>query len=173
MALTLLKWPEDKARGLGGSILELRDKLCLCSRCNSLADSDPCTICTDSRRADGFLCIVSEWDSLLAMEEAGFFRGRYFVLGGLLSPLDGVEPQNLAMDKLSERLQQENVEEVVLALGTTHDAEATGSYIKNLLLRNFPGIRISRLAQGIPLGAEVKFMDKETLRQSLEYRQHF
>lgn len=173
MAMTLLKWPEDKSRNLGSAILDLREKLCLCSRCNSLADADPCPVCTDPRRTDGLLCIVSEWDSLLVLEEAGFFRGRYFVLGGLLSPLDGVEPQNLYLDRLKERLQQEAIEEVVLALGTTHDAEATGSYIKNLLARDHPEVNVSRLAQGIPLGAEIKFMDRETLKQSLQYRQHF
>lgn len=173
MALMLLKWPEDKARQMGQSIRDLRDQLCLCSLCGSLSDCEPCAICSEPTRMNRVLCVVSEWDSLLVLEEAGFFRGKYLVLGGLLSPLDGIDARNLAVDKLEERLKTGVVEEVVLALGTTLEAETTGSYIKNLLQSRYPQIQITRLAQGIPLGADIKFMDRETLRQSMEYRQQF
>ncbi|MFP4316945.1 MAG: recombination mediator RecR [Desulfovibrionales bacterium] len=173
MAMTILKWPREKGMDLGRMILELRDSLCICGQCNAIADADPCAICTDQRRSEEQLCIVAEWDSILVMEEAGFFRGRYFVLGGLLSPLDGVEPQNLALDKLRQRIGQNCISELILALGTTHEAESTGSYIKNILARDFPGLSVTRLAQGIPLGSELKFIDRETLKQSLEYRQRF
>jgi recombination protein RecR len=173
MALTLLKWPREKAVVLGRSIERLRNDLALCSRCQSLADSDPCGICTDPGRSEEQLCLVAEWDSLIVMEEAGFYRGRYLVLGGLLSPLDGVEAGSLAVEKLLERVAEGEVREVVLALGTTHEAEATGSYLKNLLAKHCPEVKVTRLAQGIPLGSELKFIDRETLRQSLEYRQRF
>ena len=171
MAMTLLKWPEPQARALGQSILSLRENLSICSVCGSLSDTDPCPICADPRRETGALCVVGEWDSLLVMEETGGYRGRYFILGGLLSPLDGVNPKDLELDGLRTLLGSGRVREVILALGTTGDAEATGSYLKNIIERDFPGIGITRLAQGIPLGAEVKYMDKNTLRQSLEYRQ--
>jgi recombination protein RecR len=105
------------------------------------------------------------------MEEAGGYRGRYFILGGLLSPLDGINPKDLELDGLRALLAQDGVREVILALGTTGEAEATGSYLKNLIEKEFPHVGITRLAQGIPLGAEVKYMDRNTLRQSLEYRQ--
>ncbi|MFP5239746.1 MAG: recombination mediator RecR [Acidobacteriota bacterium] len=170
-ALTLLKWPEERTRGLGRSIHDLRDSLFICSGCAGLAESDPCPICADPRRTQESLCVVSEWDSLLALEETALYKGRYLILGGLISPLDGVEPGSLEIERLQARLNEGHVSEVILALGTTLEAEATASYIKNLLERQYPGVRLTRLAQGIPLGAEVKYVDKETLRQSMVHRQ--
>jgi recombination protein RecR len=105
------------------------------------------------------------------MEEMGVFRGRYLVLGGLLSPLDGIDPGQLEIERLRRRLDGGEVSELILALGATLDAEATASYVKNLVESEYPDVAVTRLAQGIPIGAEVKFMDKETLKQSLVYRQ--
>ncbi|THB63055.1 MAG: recombination protein RecR [Desulfovibrio sp.] len=171
MALTLLKWPEARARNLGQAIWELRDRLFVCGRCNGLADADPCHICSDPNRQDDMLCVVSEWDSLLALEQGGFFKGMYMILGGLLAPLDGVDSGELELGRLRERLAEGKVTELVLALGSTLEAENTASYVKNMVSKEFPGLGVTRLAQGIPLGAEVKYMDAETLRQSLLYRQ--
>ncbi len=171
MAMIMLRWPREKTRSLGQTILELRDNLCICSQCASLADCDPCDICSDPARDEEKLCVVSEWDSLLVMEESGFFRGRYLVLGGLLSPLDGIDSASLEFEKLRKVLGAGKVKELILALGTTLESETTGSFIKNLLAREFPGLTLTRLAQGIPLGSELKFMDKETLKQSMRYRQ--
>jgi len=170
-ALTLLKWPRARTGGLGRAILELRDRLHLCGRCLSLSETDPCALCADPGRRGDQLCLVSEWDSLLALEEAGQFTGLYFVLGGLLAPLDGVGADGIEAARLKARLAEGEVAEIILALGTTLEAEATASFIKNLVVRDFPHVRVTRLAQGIPLGSEVKFIDKETLRQSLRYRQ--
>lgn len=172
IGLTLLNWPEEKARGLGQAIYELRSSLCLCSRCRSLTESDPCPVCSDPGRDEQVLCVVADWDSLLAIDEAGFYRGKYFVLGGLLSPLDGIHSDQLAIDLLRKRLTQGEVREVVLALGTTREGEATESYVNNLVRREFQAIRISRLAQGIPVGSDLKYMDRETLKQSMTYRQN-
>ncbi len=171
MALTLLKWPESRTRELGRSIADLRDALCLCSRCNSLSDADPCPLCADPSRNADMLCLVSEWDSLLALEAGGFYRGQYFILGGLFAPLDGMDTDTLELEKLRRRLAEGQVRELVLALGATLEAENTASYLKNMLERDFPDTSLTRLAQGIPLGAEVRYMDKETLRQSLTHRQ--
>ncbi|MBF0481842.1 MAG: recombination protein RecR [Desulfovibrionaceae bacterium] len=170
-ALTLLKWPKARTGALGLAIHELRDRLHLCGRCLSLSETDPCSLCADPGRRADQLCLVSEWDSLLALEEAGQFTGLYFVLGGLLAPLDGVGADNLEAGRLRARLAEGEVTEIILALGTTLEAEATASFIKNLVVRDFARVRVTRLAQGIPLGSEVKFIDKETLRQSLRYRQ--
>lgn len=170
-ALELLKWPRPRAEALGRSILELREKLCICERCAGLADGSPCRICSDPARDDAQLMVVAEWDSLLAIEEGGFYRGRYLVLGGLLEPLANVDSAGLELDRLAARLEEGGVEEIILALGATLEAEATSTLIKDMAARRWPGVRVSRLAQGIPLGAEVKYVDRETLRQSLRYRQ--
>ncbi len=171
IALTLLKWPEEKTRALGKSILELREKMTLCSECGSLTDTDPCPLCSDPTRSNETLCVVAEWDSLLAMEGSGIYKGKYLVLGGLLAPLDGVQPAALEIDLLKKIIAQRGVKEIVLALGTTLEAETTSSYIKTLLDKEFPHVNLCRLAQGIPLGVELKYMDRETLKQSLEFRQ--
>lgn len=171
IALTLLKMPKEKASGVGQSILELREKLCLCDECACLAEASPCSICGDPGRDEDQLCLVPEWDALLAMEEMGVYRGKYLVLGGLLSPLEGIDPGQLEIDRLRRHLTDGGITELILALGATLDAEATASYIKNMVESEYPNVNVSRLAQGIPIGGEVKFMDKETLKQSLVYRQ--
>lgn len=170
-ALAILKMPPERAEGLGQAILDMRRTLTFCSRCRSLAEADPCSLCADPSREEAALCLVSEWDSLLALEEGGFFKGRYLVLGGLLAPLDGVDATQLELAALRRRLAEGQVRELILALGATCEAEATACHVHNLVAREFPEVLVTRLAQGIPLGAEVKFVDKETLRQSLLYRQ--
>lgn len=171
VAMTLLKWPEAETRRLGRNVHDLRDKLHLCSRCGGLSASDPCAVCADASRQRDILCLVTEWDSMLALDEGGFYHGQYMILGGLLAPLDKTDAESLELDRLVRRLEEGEVRELVLALGATLEAENTASFITSLLRRRFPQIRVSRLAQGIPLGAEVKYMDRETLRQSLQYRQ--
>lgn len=172
-AMTLLKWPEAETLRLGQAIQDLRAKLFLCGRCGALTDQDPCQICSDHTRDKNALCVVSEWDSLLTLEQGAFYRGQYFILGGLLSPLDNMNPEQLDLDKLEKRLGENEIEEVILGLGSTLEAENTASYVSTRVGRLFPSIKITRLAQGIPLGAEVKFMDSETLRQSMKHRQNF
>lgn len=169
--LTMLKWPRERAEGLGQAIIDMRRSMCFCSRCHALSESDPCPICDDPSRDATRLCLVGEWDSLIAMEQAAMYSGLYMVLGGLIAPLDGVRQENLEIDTLKRRLAEDTVEELILALGATMEAEATASYIKNMVERKYPGVAVTRLAQGIPLGAEVKHVDKETLRQSLLHRQ--
>ncbi len=172
IAMTLLKWPERQTAKLGKDIFELRENLHLCEQCGAISDHNPCGICSDSFRTNDVLCLVSEWDSMLSLEEGGFFKGKYFILGGLLAPLENKSVDYLEIDKLLSRLGQGLVQEIVFALGATAEAEATALYVREKVLNRFPQIKITRLAQGIPLGAEVKFMDKETLRQSLQYRQN-
>ena len=171
VAMTLLKWPESEVRSLGQSIFALRDSLHLCVRCGALTDKELCLVCADVERREDLLCLVAEWDSMITLEEGRFFKGRYLILGGLLAPLDNMTIDKLDIERLTSRLAEGQVQEIVFALGATIEAETTIVLIRNLLTKQFPHIKVTRLAQGIPLGAEVKFMDQETLRQSLQYRQ--
>ena len=171
MAMTLLKWPEESVRAFGRDIEGLRSALHICSRCCSMADTDPCHICTDPKRSPEQLCLVSEWDSLMVMEESGVFKGRYLILGGLLSPLDGIDARSLEIPRLEAILREGDVREVILALGSTMEAEATSTYVHGLVTRGFPQVAVTRLAQGIPLGSEIRYVDRETLKQSLKFRQ--
>jgi recombination protein RecR len=171
VAMTLLQWPRERTVDLGRRIGDLREHMCLCSRCGGLSETQVCPVCADPTRGDEELCLVSQWDSVLVLEESGGFRGRYLILGGLLDPLEGVGAGNLAFGRLAERLREGRVRELILALGTTLQAETTASHIKNMVARDHPGVRLTRLAQGIPLGAEVKYVDRETLKQSVRYRQ--
>lgn len=171
IALHLLEIPEHKVRSLGESIISLRENLQICDRCGGFADRSPCDICLDPTRDDTKLCVVSDWDGLMLFETAKIYKGRYLILGGLFSPLDGKNPENLRIDLLKKILSEGKVEEVILALGSTKDAEMTESFLKDLILKKYPHIQITRLAQGIPVGMELKYVDHETLKQSITYRQ--
>lgn len=171
IAMTFLKWPEAQTRGLGRAIHDLRDNLRLCSLCGALTDVALCPICADPARSPETLCLVSDWDSMLTLEDGAFYKGLYLILGGLLAPLDNITPETLELDRLEDRLAEGTVTELILALGTRLESETTASFIRNRVNAKFPHIAVTRLAQGIPLGAEVRFMDRETLRQSLAYRQ--
>ncbi len=171
MGMTLLKWPEDRVQNLGQSLIDLRSSLCLCSQCGGLSEQDPCAICSDPSRRDDILCAVADWDSMLTIDEVGIYRGKYFVLGGLLSPLEGVQSSQLDINRLKKRLEGGSIRELILALGTTRDSEATESYLVNILEKEFPYIHVTRLAQGIPIGSMLKYVDNETLKQSLAFRQ--
>ncbi len=171
IAMTFLRWPESETRRLGKALYDLRDNLHLCSRCGAITDTDPCDVCVDPSRNGEMLCLVADWDSMLTLESGGFYKGRFLILGGLLAPLDNVHPDNLETGRLDARLAENQVSELILALGATVEAENTATFIRTRVNSRFPHIRVTRLAQGIPLGAEVKFMDRETLRQSLQFRQ--
>lgn len=171
VAMTLLAWPEAMTRELGNSIAQLRDRLHLCNRCGGLSQDVTCPLCADPSRARDTLCVVTDWDSELTLERGGFYRGQYLVLGGLISPLDSSSADRLNIGLLEHRLAEGEVQEVIFALGATLEAENTASYLQGMIGERFPHVRVTRLAQGIPLGSEVKNMDMETLRQSLRYRQ--
>lgn len=170
VALKLLEWPKEKTVDFGQAIIDLREKLCLCSRCYGLTQENPCRLCADPARSKTSLCLVPEWDSMLILEKGGFYHGQYFVLGGLFVPLDK-DGQKLRIEPLLARLGEGEITEVIFALGATSDAEQTTSFVSECIKAQFPTMLLSRLAQGLPLGAEVKYMDTETLRQSLRYRQ--
>lgn len=171
-ALFLLDLPEVNVKQLGHNIASLRDVLFRCKHCGVLADTEVCSICCDTTRDEQTICIVSEWDSFLSIENAGFYKGRYLVLTPTHSNSAGTHIDSNDIQRLHRILRNNMVREIILGLGTTLEAENIATYFNTFIKKDYPSIQITRLAQGIPLGAEVKFMDKETLRQSMRYRQH-
>jgi len=171
LAFHLLKMPVDEVASLGQSILELRDQIGFCERCFNLADQPLCPICSDGGRDASLICVVEEATNLMAIERTGAYRGLYHVLGGALSPLKDVGPDELSIRELILRLQAESVQELILATNPNVEGEATAVYIARLLANN--EISISRLAQGLPAGGELEYTDDLTLRRALEDRRNF
>lgn len=165
----LLGLSESKVQRFAESMLALRSSLKTCRRCQVLAESDPCTICVDKSRTSGQLCIVDNSASLYRIERGGRFPGRYYVLGSNLSPQRGTTPGKTRLKRLLERIKQDEITDVLLALGTTADGETTVSYLVKLL--HPLGVKISRLAFGLPAGSELDSADDYTLARALEGRQ--
>jgi recombination protein RecR len=168
LAFHILRTNLSEARELAKAILDVKEKIRLCSVCFNLTDEDPCRICRDERRNKGTLCIVEGPNDLMAIENAGIFDGKYHVLHGVLSPLDGIGPENLKIKELVERLGREQVTELILATNPTVDGGATALYLMDLL-KPF-GRRITRIAYGIPMGSEIEYVDAMTLSKALEGR---
>ena len=168
VALHILRSPRELAETLAKSLLDVKEKIRFCSVCFNFTDKDPCAICADDSRANGVLCIVEGPGDQLALEESGAFKGRYHVLHGVLSPLDGIGPEDLKIGELMGRLAKEAIQEVILATSPTTEGEATVSFLTKLLSEK--GIRISRIALGVPMGGDLKYMDSMTLRHALKSR---
>jgi len=168
LAFFLVDAPEDVPRGLADAIIEVRDTIHPCASCGCLTEIDPCQFCTDPRRNDEVLCVVEGTPEVMAIERTGTFSGRYHTLGGVLSPLEGVGPDDLRIRGLLERLAQGKTSEVIVATRPSVDGEATGHYLANLL--NARGMRVSRIASGIPIGASLEYADQVTLARALEGR---
>jgi recombination protein RecR len=168
VALHILKSPRDLADGLAKSLIEVKEQISFCSTCFNFSDSDPCRICSDPNRANGVICVVEGPGDQLAIEEAGVFKGRYHVLQGVLSPLDGVGPEDLKIGVLLERLDKEEIKEIILATNPTTEGEATASFLLDAISKK--GIRITRIAVGIPMGSHLSYMDSMTLSHALKSR---
>jgi len=157
-----------RVRGLAGALELVADRVGACSRCGDFTEVDPCLTCQDARRDDGLLCVVEEPSGVVVLEQAGY-RGRYVVLGGRLSPLDGVGPDALRLDLLDAALARGGVQEVVLATNPSLEGEATATYIVQRLAGS--GVRVSRLARGLPVGGDLEYVDGMTLTHALQARQ--
>ncbi|MEW5722984.1 MAG: recombination mediator RecR [Thermodesulfobacteriota bacterium] len=168
LALYLLRQPEDRVRALAASINEVKDRIRFCSLCGNFTDQDPCPACRDESRANGILCVVEGPGDLMALENTGAFSGRYHILGGALSPLSGLGPDDLRITELLGRLGPESVREVLLATGAGAEGEATANYLAGLLKAR--GVRVTRIAVGVPLGAELEYVDGPTLKRALDAR---
>jgi len=168
VALFILKSHRDVAEGLANSIIDVKDKIQFCSVCFNITDQDPCEICANPNRNTGLLCVVEGPGDQLAIESSGFYKGTYHVLHGVLSPLDGIGPNDLKIGELLNRIEKESIEEIIVATNPTAEGEATASYLSRLLTPK--GTKISRIAMGIPMGADIKYMDSMTLQHALKTR---
>ena len=171
LAFHLLRAPREDAESLARSIRELREKIGLCSRCFNLAEGELCPVCADPKRDPGLICVVEEPGNLLAVERTAAYRGVYHVLGGALSPLKDRGPDDLRLRELMERLQGSEVREVVLATNPDVEGEATAVYVARLVKPL--GVRVSRLAQGLPAGGDLDYTDELTLKRAFEGRREF
>lgn len=168
IALHLVQAEAGVAKQLSETILSARERVRFCEVCGALTEASPCSLCSDPRRDPSLLCIV-EWPvDLLSLEKSGTFHGRYHVLGGKLSPLNGVEPEDLRISALEQRLAREPVKEAVIALGTDVEGDATSFYLAKRLARQ--GLKITRIAHGLPAGTGLEFADEITLSRALEGR---
>jgi recombination protein RecR len=168
IALKVVESPEQEARELALAIQRARERTRSCSVCGGMTEDDPCAICADPRRDVSLICVVERPSDVLALERTSRFRGRYHVLGGSLSPLDGVGPEDLGMAQLFERVRSGAVREVILAMNPTTEGEATALYIGKLLTPL--GVRLTRLASGLPVGGDLDLADELTLGTALEER---
>ncbi len=168
----LLRASEEDALGLSDAIREVREKIGLCEVCFNLAEGERCAICSDARRDDRLICVVEEPGDLVPIERTSEYRGRYHVLGGALSPIDGVEPDDIKIAELLRRVTHavEPVEEVVLATNPTTTGEATALYIADALRQQSPQTTVTRLASGLPVGADLEYADEVTLGRALAGR---
>jgi recombination protein RecR len=164
----LLKRPAEEVRELTESLKAVKERIVSCRICFNVTDEDPCRICSDPRRDEHVLCVVEEPNDLLAMERTGEFRGRYHVLLGALSPLDGIGPDDIKVRELLGRLEAGRVTEVILATNPNVEGEATALYLAKLLRPL--GIRVTRIARGLPVGGDLEYADQVTLSKALEGR---
>lgn len=168
LAFHLLKQPEDDARRLARSIVDVREKVRPCGRCGNLSEQDPCAICNSARRDVSLVCVVEEASDIMAIERTGEYRGLYHVLGGRLSPLDGIGPSELNVKPLLERIGGGAVREVVLATNPSVEGEATALYVGRIL--SPLGVRVTRIARGLPVGGDLEYADGVTIAEALNGR---
>jgi recombination protein RecR len=167
LALHLAQSDANEVRHLAQTLTETRERIHICSICGALTEAEPCAICSDSRRDSSMICLVEHPVDVFTMEKAGTFRGKYHVLGGKISPLNGVGPDDLRIAQLEERLGR-GVTEIILALSTDVEGDATGFYLAKRLAGK--GAKISRIAYGLPAGSGLEFADEVTLNRALEGR---
>ena len=168
IALHVVQAEPDLAASLSEALRSARDQVSQCNTCGCLTVVQPCSLCTAEARANGILCVVERPTDVINLEKSGSFKGRYHVLGGRISPLDGVGPEDLRIESLAARLGPEKITEVILALGSDVEGEATTSYLARRLAGS--GARVSRIAQGLPAGAGLEHADDLTLARALEGR---
>jgi recombination protein RecR len=168
IALHLVQAQPANVHELAGAMVRTREKVGLCVICGALTEASPCDICSDPRRDASLVCVVERPVDILSIEKSSTYRGKYHVLGGKISPLDGIQPEDLRIGELEERLLSELVKEVVIALGTDVEGDATSFYLAKRLAR--PGLIVSRIAHGLPAGSGLEFADEVTLSRAMEGR---
>jgi recombination protein RecR len=168
LAFHLLRAPRQDAERLAQAALDVKDKLGICSLCNNISDSELCPFCRDPHRDPSVICVVEEPHNILPIETTRQFEGRYHVLHGSISPLRGIGPEQLRIKNLIERLEQGQTREIILATNPTVEGEATAAYLSRLLKPL--GVKVTRIAMGVPVGSDLEFADEVTMSKSLENR---
>jgi len=168
LTMHILRAPRREAEQLSNSIVEVKDKIRLCSICFGLSDTDICNICSDLTRNSSILCVVEQPADMVAIEKSGSFTGLYHILEGVLSPMDGIGPDNIRIKELISRISQGEIKEVVLATGTNVEGEATAAFIAERI-ENYR-IKVTRIASGVPVGGDLKYVDQVTLKKAMETR---
>ena len=168
LALHVLRSPRKTVEALSNSLIQVKEKVRLCRLCFSLSDTERCTICNDATRNEHLLCVVEEPADMVSIEKSGGYRGLYHVLGGSLSPMDGIGPENIRIEELIKRIAVGSIQEVVLATGTNLEGEATASFIAERLKAY--SLKVTRIASGVPVGGDLKYVDQLTLKRAMETR---
>jgi recombination protein RecR len=168
LALHILRSPQKDAQELAQSILEVKDKVRLCTQCYGLSDADLCKICSDPARDASVVCVVEQPADMVAVEKSGAFRGRYHILAGALSPMNGIGPEDIRINELLKKIEGQQLQEVVLATSTNVEGEATAAYIAQRLKAY--SIKVTRIASGVPIGGDLKYVDQVTMKKAMEAR---
>jgi recombination protein RecR len=165
----LLQQPSEQAGRLASALVAVTERVRACDQCGNLTEEQPCGICSDPRRDGAVVCVVEEASTVAVVDRSTDFRGRYHVLGGRISPLDGIGPEALRLDRLVIRVREEGIREVILATNPSMEGEVTATYIQQLLAGE--GVRVTRLARGLPMGGDLEYVDGVTLAHALVARQ--
>lgn len=168
LAFYVLSLDEERVKRYAETLIYAKEKIVSCSRCGNLTDIDPCAVCQDDTRSDDILCVVERPEDVLAMEKAREFKGKYHVLGGVISPMEGIGPNDINVRQLLMRVGESSVEEVVVATNSDVEGEATAIYIGKLLKPL--GVKVTRLAHGLPVGGDLEYADEVTLARAFEGR---
>ena len=171
IALEILKKPTEYSKDLSDSIREFRDKIGYCNKCHNISDKEICEICTNPSRNSSILCIVEDIRDVMAIENTNLYNGLYHVLGGVISPIDGIGPEDLNIDTIRNKIQEQSIKEVIFALSATIEADTTNFYIFKII-QEFD-LDISVLARGIPVGDQLEYTDEVTLARSIQNRRPY
>lgn len=168
LAMSIVLSDEKSVKEFADALIDVKEKIKYCEICGNITEDNLCDICKDITRNEDCLCVVEDINDLIAIEKSGAFHGKYHVLGGLISPSDGIGPEELNIDKLLKRITDENIIEIILAISSTIEGETTSIFLSNLLAEK--NVRLSKIAQGIPVGSNLEYFDQLTLERAIEDR---
>lgn len=168
LAMNIVDRDQADIKDFANALLEVKEKIHRCEICGNLTEDDICDVCKDITREEDFICIVEDVKDLIAIEKSGAYHGKYHVLGGLISPSDGIGPDELNIDKLLNRIEKEGINEIILAISSTIEGESTSLFLTSLL--NEKSIKVTKIAQGIPVGSNLEYFDQLTLERAIEDR---
>ncbi|MGB5984374.1 MAG: recombination mediator RecR [Desulfobacterales bacterium] len=171
LALHLLRTSKDEVAQLARSMIQVKEKVQLCSRCYGMSDDDLCRICRNPNRDQGVLCVVEHPTDMAAIEKSGAFKGLYHILQGALAPMDGIGPEDIRIGELMARIASDDICEIIIATGTSVEGESTAAYLSERL-KSHP-LKVSRIASGVPVGGDLKYIDQITLKRAMECRHEF